>query len=80
MKLVPNEKEKAVIERASDIVGVDYGEIEIEDLYLIIQDLIVEINRLQEKLDDEIEDKTENYVPRKINYYEEYGLNPNDYH
>lgn len=80
MKLVPNEKELKVIQRASNITDVNYGDIELEDLFIIIQDLVVEYNKLQEQLDDEIKDKEENYEQRKVDYYINYGLNEKDFH
>lgn len=80
MKLVLNEKEKAVIERASKITDVDYGDIELEDLFIIIQDLVVEYNKLQEQLEDEIKDKEENYEERKVDYYVNLGLSEKDFH
>lgn len=80
MKLVPNEKEKKIIERAIEITDVDYSDIEIQDLFDVIQDLIVEIGKLQEELEYERQDKNDNYVARKVNYYDEYGLNEKDFH
>ena len=80
MKLVPNEKELKIIERASDITDVDYGDIELEDLFIIIQDLVVEYNKLQEQLEDEIQDKEENYEQKKVDYYINYGLSERDFH
>lgn len=50
----------------------------IEDLLGVIEDLDYEVGVLNEKIEDMEQDIKDNYKP--ISHWEEYGLNPNDYH
>ena len=78
MKIRLNEElEKKVVE----ITGVDYtGELSLEDIENMIKDLICEYHKVEEKLEDIKQDINDNYVPRKVNPYEEYGISEKDFH
>ena len=61
----------------------DFGEanVIIRDDYQIesmLEDLILEIHRLEERIDDIIEDRKENY--RRIDVASQYNINENDFH
>ena len=45
----------------------------------MIEDLIVEYHRKEEQLEDLKQDLEDNYVPRRIDPYEEYGVSRNDF-
>ena len=79
------------IKKAMNITLVDYninwydaenikGHIESDELLTIIEDLIVEYHKLEEKLEEKEEYCKEYHQPKKINYYEEYGINEKDFH
>lgn len=63
------------------ITGVDYtGMLTLKDIHNIIKDLVCEYHRLEEKFDDYKEHCKECHQEKKINYYEEYGIDENDFH
>ncbi len=75
-----------ILDRASKITGTDYdikwfnaeeidGYIEEDNLISMIEDLICEVDRLQEELEDTIQDRNDNYKP--IPYEEQIGYNRN---
>lgn len=62
---VNNEEEKIFI--SSDIVEA------------MLEDLVCEIEVLKEKYKDLQDDLENNYEKKEVDYYEEYGLNRNDF-
>ena len=74
--------EKRVLEKIEEITNTDYNA---EDVYLttesliyIIDDLLVEHERLQKKLDD-LEENIDTYVYDKTHPYEFYGVSERDF-
>lgn len=68
-------------EKVGKITGVDYtGMLNVKDIENIIKDLITEYDRLEEKFDDLKENVDNNYEEKKIDPYEEYGINPKDFY
>lgn len=76
------------LKRASEITLTDYnirwfdaenieGYIDGEDLLSIIDDLIYEVDRLEEQIEDIKEDIRDNYKP--ISYAEQVGINDSDF-
>lgn len=45
----------------------------------MLEDLVCEINVLKEKYQDLQDDLNNNYEKKEVDYYEEYGLNRNDF-
>lgn len=79
-----------ILKKASDITLVDYdikwfdaensdGYIDSDGLLSMIEDLILEYNHKEEELEDLKQDLEDNYQPRKIDPYEEYGVSRNDF-
>lgn len=67
-------------EKVGEITGVDYtGMLNVKDIENIIKDLITEYNRLEEKIDDLKQDLEDNYTPKHIDPYEEYGVSRSDF-
>ena len=88
MRVTPDNYE--ILKNASDITLVDYdikwfdaenfaGQIDSDGLLSMIEDLIVEYHRKEEQLEDLKQDLEDNYVPRRIDPYEEYGVSRNDF-
>lgn len=75
-------------EKICDITGTDYElakgngnyVLAYHDVDVMLRDLVCAYGVLEEKLEDLKQDVKENYEPKKFNPWEEYGLNPNDYH
>lgn len=67
-------------EKVGEITGVDYtGMLNVEDIENIIKDLITEYNVLKEQIEDIKQDRDNNYTPKHIDPYEEYGVSRNDF-
>ena len=86
--MLVNESNFETLEKASKITGVDYdikwydaedikGYIYEYNLLTIIEDLTVEINRLEETIEDIETDKRDNYRP--ISQAEQIGINDKDF-
>ena len=73
-KLSDDEKEiiKKVQKRTITEYDIQNGFINVEHIMYIVEDLLNEIDRLEEELEEEIQDKNDNY--RKLSY-EEMGWN-----
>lgn len=72
-----------------DITGTDYemaksadenSVLAYHDLDTIIQDLVYAYDVLEEKLEDTIKDRDENYKPIPFDPYKEYGISENNFH
>lgn len=83
-----DESNYEILEKASKMTGTDYeirwfdaenidGYIEIETLINIIEDLICEVDRLQEEIEDIEQDKQDNYRP--IPVAEQVGISDRDF-
>lgn len=74
-----NEKEKKIIDRASDLTFTDYelkgNDIEIETFISIIEDLICEVDKKQEEYEQLEQDLVDNYEP--ISVEKQVGWNHN---
>ena len=79
-----------IFERAMEITGAEYNVMwtEAENLegYMfddsvlnIIEDLIMEVDRLKEANEDLIQDRDEHYELKKFNPYNEYGVSEKDF-
>lgn len=62
---VDKEKEKVLVD--SDTIEA------------MLEDLITELGVMKEKYQDLQEDLENNYEPKKVDYYEEYGLSRSDF-
>ncbi len=71
------------LKKIEEITLTDYetklGYLPVENLNDIIDDLMLEIDRLEEKINDMEQDIENNYQLKERNEYEEYGLNLNDF-
>ena len=69
-KLSDDEKEiiKTVQKRNITEYDIQYGFINVEDIMYMVEDLLNEIDRLEEELEEEIQDKNDNY--KRISYEE----------
>lgn len=77
-----------ILQRASKITGTNYGikwfdaenidgYIDTQDICPIIEDLIMEVDRLQEELDDLQDDLKDNYRPLSVS--EQVGISDKDF-
>lgn len=73
-KLSDDEREiiKKVQKRNITEYDIQYGFINVEHIMYMVEDLLNEIDRLEEELEEEIQDKNDNY--KRISY-EEMGWN-----
>lgn len=62
------------VDKEKERVLVDSDTIE-----AMLEDLITELGVMKEKYQDLKEDLENNYEPKKVDYYEEYGLNRSDF-
>lgn len=80
-----------LFEKISNITGTDYeivfankdeiiGFVSEENLLNMLEDLLLEIDRLKEVNEDLIKDRDENYELKKFNPYDEYGVSESDFH
>lgn len=74
-------------EKLKQIQGItctDYeaklGYLPVESLNDIIDDLLLEIHRLEEKIEDMEQDIENNYELKNVNPYEEYGISERDFY
>ena len=76
MILKPNEKQMEILTKVSKITGVDYDGLEWgkditpDSLIEALEDMVVNYNRLEEKLEDHIENCKENHISKPL-YYED---------
>ena len=55
------------------------NQVSVEDLLNLIDELVDEVDRLEDKYKDLEHEIEEYYTPRRIDPYEEYGVNRNDF-
>ena len=76
-----DEEDKKILEKVQKITVTDYEEkgeyIPVENFICIIEDLLMEIDSLQEKYDDLVEDMEQNYRP--ISLREQVGISDIDF-
>ena len=64
-------------DKVGDITGVDYsGMLKVEDIENIIKDLVTEYHNLEEQFEDYKQEQRQ----EPFEHYEEYDINPNDFH
>lgn len=51
-----------------------------EEVLKMVEDLIVEVGHLEETNEDIIQDRNENYEPKKFDPYKEYGISEDNFH
>jgi phage host-nuclease inhibitor protein Gam len=72
------------IKRAEEATCTDYdllgNFIPVENMITIIEDLLLEIDRLEEKMKDTQNDIENNYELKNVNPYEEYGVSEKDFY
>lgn len=51
-----------------------------ESIVPMLQDLLIEIDRLEEKYKDLQQEISDNYELKKVNLYSEYGVNERDFY
>lgn len=77
------------LDKVSETTGTDYdimwvdkeekrGYIFVDNMYSMIEDLLMEVERLQETLEDTKKYYNDNYKP--ISPYEMYGISENEFH
>ena len=71
------------IKEISEVTGVDYelkgNLVPVDSLIYALKDMLYEYHNKQEELKDLHQDIEDNYQPRKIDPYEEYGVSRNDF-
>lgn len=71
------------IKEISEITGVDYelkgNLVPVDSLIYALKDMLYEYHNKQEEIDDLKQEIEDNYEPRKIDPYEEYGVSRNDF-
>lgn len=83
MKVELKDEDIKIIEKAEKIVGYlerNGNYVNLDDLIGIIDNLVYEANRLEEKVEDLNKDIEDNYEPRKFDPYEEYGVSESMFH
>ena len=83
MKYELNEKELNIVKQVEKINLCDYGVknnlISVDYLVCALADMIVEYDRKCEELEDLENNINENYSLKKIDEYDEIGMNKNDF-
>jgi len=83
--LKPTEKELETLTKVTEITGVDYDGLEwhqditIESLINALDDMIFEYHNKEDEIRDLKQEIDNNYEPRKIDPYEEYGVSRKDF-
>mgnify|MGYP003290291591 CR=1 FL=1 len=84
LKYQLDEKEIEQIKEIENITDVDY---EIEGNYIpldsfvcMAKDMLYEYHKIQEQKEDLEQDMEDNYEPKKIDYYDYYGVSRSDFH
>ena len=71
------------IKEISEVTGVDYelkgNLVPVDSLIYALKDMLYEYHNKQEEIDDLKQEIEDNYQPRKIDPYEEYGVSRNDF-
>jgi hypothetical protein len=71
------------IKEISEVTGVDYelkgNLVPVDSLIYALKDMLYEYHNKQEEIDDLKQEIEDNYEPRKIDPYEEYGVSRNDF-
>lgn len=86
--MMVDESNYETLDRASKMTGTDYdirwfdaenikGYIDSETLLTMVEDLIIEVDRLQEEIEDMEQDIQDNYKP--ISYAEQVGISDSDF-
>jgi len=76
---IDEEKIKEIEEISMTDYEAKLGYIHSDNLMSMIDDLLCEIHNLQGKVRDLEKEIDEDYEPKKINYYEEFGVSQKDF-
>ena len=83
MHYLLDDNDLKTMQEVSDITISDYeiiGKfIPVEKMMSAIEDLLVEVHKKEEELKDLKQEIDDNYEPKKIDYYERYGLSRRDF-
>ena len=78
-----SDKDLEKIKKISDITGTDYelkgNLVPVDSLIYALLDMLTEYTNKQEEIEDLKQDIEDNYEPKKIDPYEEYGISRNDF-
>lgn len=78
-----SDKDLEKIKKISDITGTDYelkgNLVPVDSLIYALLDMLTEYTNKQEEIEDLKQDIEDNYEPKKIDPYEEYGISMNDF-
>lgn len=78
-----SDKDLEKIKKISDITGTDYelkgNLVPVDSLIYALLDMLTEYTNKQEEIEDLKQDIEDNYEPKKIDPYEEYGISINDF-
>lgn len=78
-----SDKDLEKIKKISDITGTDYelkgNLVPVDSLIYALLDMLAEYTNKQEEIEDLKQDIEDNYEPKKIDPYEEYGISINDF-
>ena len=79
-----NNEEYEKMKKISNITYTDYftkaNNISAEAMKIALFDLLIEYEKIEEKIQDLKDDREENYTPKSINYYIDLGLRESDFH
>lgn len=71
------------IKEISEVTGVDYelkgNLVPVDSLIYALKDMLYEYHNKQEEIDDLKQEIEDNYEPRRIDPYEEYGVSRKDF-
>lgn len=72
------------IKEISEVTGVDYelkgNLVPVDSLIYALKDMLYEYHNKEEELEDLHQDIEDNYEPKKIDPYEEYGVSRHDFY
>lgn len=78
-----DDKELEKLKEVSNITSTDYdllgNFVPVESMFNMIEDLLCELHRNDEKIKDMEQDIENNYEVKNINPYEEYGISEKDF-
>lgn len=79
-----DDKELERLKEVSNITSTDYellgNFVPVESMFNMIEDLLCEIHRTDEKIKDMEQDIENNFEPKNINPYEELGISERDFY
>lgn len=71
------------LEKIAEVTGVDYelrgNLVPVDSLIYALKDMLYEYHKKEEKIEELEQDIEDNYEPKKIDYYDYYGVSRNDF-